>query len=110
LVTRLVRPVLKPGDMTDDLPSLDLTVLATVNGGASSSDKSLTLAMNQIKSSLSTLKQEASGGSAGDPMQMMMMMMMMGGGGGGAAPAAAAPPPEPAAAPQVTQVTCNCGG
>ncbi|MDB4962682.1 MAG: hypothetical protein JWP01_2681 [Myxococcales bacterium] len=94
--------------MTDDLPSVDLTMLATVHGGASSSDKSLTLAMNQIKSSLTSLKQEASGGASGDPMQMMMMMMMMGG-GGGAAPAAA-PPPEPPPAPQVTQVTCNCAG
>jgi hypothetical protein len=96
--------------MTDDLPSLDLTALATVHGGASSGDKSLMLAMNQIKSSLTSLKQEASGGSSGDPMQMMMMMMMMGG-GGGAAPAPAAPPPmEPAPAPQVTNVACKCAG
>lgn len=62
--------------MSNDLPTLDVSVLDTVSGGSKASKQELATTMTKIKDSLSTLKQQVTKPSS-DPMQMTMMMMMM---------------------------------
>lgn len=76
--------------MRDDLCSLDLATLALVTGGTSKKQQAFTVAMNELKSALSFLKEQAAPEKKNDSMLPMVMMMMMrggGGGGGGGAPA-----------------------
>jgi hypothetical protein len=64
-------------DNNDQLPSIDANMLAGVTGGATStSNETVTAALQTIMSSIQDLAKSQSGGM-GDMMPIMMMMMMM---------------------------------
>lgn len=96
--------------MANDLPTLDVSTLASVTGGSAKARAAeLTATLDTIKSSLTTLQAEAKP-SKSDAMMPMLMMMMMGGGGGSSAAPAPAPAPEPVPAPAPGAAVCQmCG-
>lgn len=97
-----------PPGMRDQLSTLDLLSLASVTGGSSKRKSlELTLAMNQLKSSLSSLKEQAAPGKNDAMLPMVMMMMMRGGGGGGGGAPAQAAPPEAPPAPATVSAACS---
>lgn len=77
--------------MTDDeLPSIDPAQLATVTGGATSTDASQQV-QQMLQSLMTSIKDLAAArnNSGGGFMQMLPLLMMMRGHGGGGGPASA---------------------
>jgi hypothetical protein len=82
--------------MKDDLPTIDPTQLATVTGGATSTDSSTQLQamLQQLMTSIQDLAKNQQGGGNNQLMQMLPILMMMRGRGGGA------PAPQPIVYPE----------